>query len=188
MTSELQPSTHNSGAPPSGAPRISYFGLFTQILNIIGTLLILAMAVAVNVDVIGRDFFNHPIPGVLEFMGLSIVAIVFLQMAETLREDRHVSNDLIMRLVATKHPRTAATFYGLFHLIGAALMVLIVIYVWPLLMQNYRGGYYAGTAGVIEIPIWPFMATVVIGGCATAVQFLILAWGQFSRALASGTG
>lgn len=163
---------------------MSYFGLLTQVLNIAGTLLILAMAVAVNADVIGRDLFNHPIPGVLEFMGLSIVAIVFLQMANTLREDRHVSNDLLMRLVARRRPRLAAIFYGLFNLIGAALMVLIVIYVWPLLMMNYHGGYYAGTASVIEIPIWPFMATVVIGGCATAVQFVILAWGQFSRAVA----
>ena len=38
----------------------------------------------------------------------------------------------------------------------------------------YQAGYYAGTAGVIEIPIWPFMAAVVIGGgTATAVQFLL---------------
>lgn len=182
----LPPQTEHREAPPSGASPISYFGQLTQALNIAGTLLILAMAVAVNIDVLGRDLFNHPIPGVLEFMGQSIVAIVFLQMANTLREDRHVSNDLLMRLVAYKHPRLAACFYGLFNLIGAVLMILIVIYVWPLLMRNYYGGYYAGTAGVIEIPIWPFMSTVVIGGCATAVQFLILAWDQFSRA-ASGT-
>jgi TRAP-type mannitol/chloroaromatic compound transport system permease small subunit len=187
VTSEPRPSPpqEQREAPQGGASRISVFGQLTQVLNIAGTVLILAMAIAVNADVIGRDLFNHPIPGVLEFMGLSIVAIVFLQMANTLREDRHVSNDLVMRLVAHKHPRTAATFYGLFNLIGAVLMVLIVIYVWPLLMLNYRGGYYAGTAGVVEIPIWPFMSTVVIGSCATAVQFLILAWDQFSRAYAS---
>ena len=58
------------------------------------------MAVAVNADVIGRNVFNHPIPGVVEFLGLSIVAIVFLQMANTLREGRHVSNDLLTQLMS----------------------------------------------------------------------------------------
>jgi TRAP-type mannitol/chloroaromatic compound transport system permease small subunit len=66
-------------------------------------------------------------------------------------------------------------------LIGAALMALIVFYMWPLLKRNYLGGFYAGTAGVIEIPIWPFMATVVIGAAVTCVQFLVLAWRDVQR-------
>lgn len=141
------------------------------------------MVVAVNADVAGRNLFNHPLPGVLEFVGLSIVAIVFLQMANTLREDRHVSNDILMRLVAGVWPRIAAAVYSLFFLIGAALMVLIVWFVWPIVVQNYVGGYYKGTAGVIQIPTWPFLAAVVIGAAATAVQFLLLAWGALARAI-----
>jgi TRAP-type mannitol/chloroaromatic compound transport system permease small subunit len=166
------PQHNEHGAPPAGAPGISYyFGAATRGLNVVGTILILVMAVAVNADVIGRDFFNHPIPGVLEFLGLSIVAVVFLQMANTLREDRHVSNDLLMRLVAGSYPRFAAVVYLIFDLIGAALMMIIIVYVWPLLMLDYRGGYYSGTAGVIEIPIWPFKAVIIVGAAATAIQF-----------------
>jgi TRAP-type C4-dicarboxylate transport system permease small subunit len=161
------------GAPRTGAPRSSYFGLLTQALNLVGTVLILAMAVAVNLDVGGRNLFNHPIPGVLEFLGLSIVAIVFLQMANTLREDRHVSNDIIMRAVAQSYPRAATLAYGLFNLIGAALMTLIVIYVWPILSDAYNNGYFRGAAGVVEVPIWPFYTAIVIGAAVTAVQFLL---------------
>ena len=98
-----------------------------------------------------------------EFIGLSIVAVVFLQMANTLQEDRHVSNDIIIRLIADTHPRLSAALYSSFHLIGALLMAIIVIYVWPILVENYQGGYYNGTAGFVEIKIWPFMAVVVIG-------------------------
>jgi len=175
------PQQHELGAPPGGAPRSSYFGSFTRGLNLIGTVLILIMAVAVNADVIGRDFFNHPIPGVLEFIGLSIVAVVFLQMANTLREDRHVSNDMLMLLISRSRPRLAAAIYVLFDLIGAALMIFIVIYVWPLLLQDYRGGYYAGTAGVVEIPLWPFKATIIVGAAVTALQFLALAQRHFMQ-------
>jgi TRAP-type C4-dicarboxylate transport system permease small subunit len=170
--------------PADGSPRSSYFDALTRVLNVIGTVLILVMAVAVNADVIGRDFFNHPIPGVLEFIGLSIVAIVFLQLANTLREARHVSNDLLTQLIVRSHPRLVFALYGSFNLIGAVLMALIVFYIWPLLVQNYVGGYYSGTAGVIEIPIWPFMATVVVGAAVTCVQFLLFAWRDVERARA----
>lgn len=173
--------TNEPEAPPGGASATSWFGAITQALNVAGTVLILVMVVAVNADVIGRDFFNHPIPGVLEFIGLSIVTIVFLQMANTLREGRHVSNDLLTQLIAHWRPRIAAGIYAIFNLIGAGLMALIVFYMWPLLKRNYLGGFYAGTAGVIEIPIWPFMVAVVIGAVATFFQFLVFAWRDVQR-------
>ncbi len=174
------------GAPHSGAPRSSWFGLLTSVLNVVGTVLILAMAVAVNADVGGRNLFNKPLPGVLEFVGLAIVAIVFLQMANTLREDRHVSNDILMSLVATSRPRLSAAYYAASHLIGACLMALIVWFVWPIVVQNYTGGYFKGTTGVIEIPTWPFLVAVVIGAAATSVQFLLLSWKSLMQAV-SGT-
>jgi TRAP-type C4-dicarboxylate transport system permease small subunit len=169
------------GAPNNGAPRSSWFGLLTSVLNVVGTILILAMAVAVNADVTGRNLFNRPLPGVLEFVGLAIVAIVFLQMANTLREDRHVSNDILMKVVAQSWPRAAGLFYSFSFLIGATLMALIVWFVWPITIEAYDRGYYKGTTGVIEIPTWPFLAAVIIGSAATAVQFLIFAWNTLVR-------
>lgn len=185
MTSDLQQaSSQEDGgeALRSGATPTSYFGAVTQALNVAGTVLILVMVVAVNADVIGRDFFNHPIPGVIEFTGLSIVTVVFFQMANTLREGRHVSNDLLTQVIMRSHPRLAAALYALFNLIGAMLMALIVIFIWPLLERNYLGGFYAGTAGVVEIPIWPFMMTVLIGSAVTCVQFILFAWRDIQRA------
>ena len=159
----------------------SWFGAFTTALNVAGTVLIIAMAVAVNADVIGRDLFNHPVAGVTEFVGLSIVAVVFLQMANTLRENRHVSNDLIMAWIGRSLPRVAQFFYGMFHLVGALLMSMIVWYVVPIFLENYSGNYYKGTAGVAEIPVWPFMLTVVVGAAVAAVQYLLLAYGEIRR-------
>lgn len=185
MSSIDQPVPQSAGteAPQPGASGLGYFRLFTQALNIAGTILILLMALAVNLDVFGRNAFNQPIPGVNEFIGLSIVAVVFLQMANTLQEDRHVSNDIFIRLIATTHPRLSAALYSSFHVIGAMLMGIIVVWVWPLLVENYTGGYYSGTAGIVEIKVWPFMAVVVIGSATTAVQFLVDAWRLGRRAM-----
>ena len=171
------------GAPDTGAPRDSLFGRTTQALNVIGTVLILLMVVAVNADVIGRNVFNRPVPGVLEFLGLAIVAIVFLQMANTLREGRHVSNDLLLQLISRRRPRVEAAFYALFNLLGAILFGLIVVYVWPYFMQNWTNGYFRGTTGIVQIPIWPFQAALVVGSVAATIQFLELAWRNLRRTL-----
>ena len=173
-------------APKAGALLLSWFGALTALLNIAGTILIIAMAVAVNADVLSRDLFNKPIAGVNEFIGLSIVAVVFLQIANTLREGRHVSNDIIMQAVGVPHPRVAHAFYGLFHLIGAGLMAFIVWFVSPMFMEMYRGGYYQGTLGVVEIPIWPFVLPVIIGGIASAVQYVLFASDEFTLAFGQG--
>jgi TRAP-type C4-dicarboxylate transport system permease small subunit len=175
------------GSPKTGVPSQSWFGTFTALLNIAGTILIIAMAIAVNLDVLGRDLFNHPIAGVNEFIGLSIVAVVFLQMANTLREGRHVSNDIIVLIIGASYPRVARAFYGLFHLIGAGLMALIVWFVSPMFMEMYQAGYYQGTAGVIEIPIWPFVLPVIVGGTASAIQYILFAGQEFAQAFGRGS-
>ena len=173
--------------PPGGGPLArgahprSPFGVLTLALNVIGTVLIIIIAVAVNSDIIGRNLFNQPIAGVTEFVGLSIVAVVFLQMANTLREGRHISNDLIMAWVGGSHPRVALFFYGVFHLIWVFLMCFIVWYVVPIFRENYAGNFYKGTQGVVEIPVWPFMLVVLVGGAAVAIQYLLLAQGEFRQ-------
>ncbi|HEY7607741.1 MAG TPA: TRAP transporter small permease [Alphaproteobacteria bacterium] len=177
--------THDgSGAPETGAPRRAWFGGLTMALNVVGTILILVMAVAVNADIFGRELFKRPIAGVNEFIGLAIVAVVFLQMANTLRENRHVSNDLILAWIGRTRPRVAYFFYGLFNLVGAALMGLIAWYVVPIFVENYAGDYYKGTAGIVEIPVWPFMAVVIVGAAVTVVQYLLFAARDFARAFA----
>ena len=152
-------------------------------MNAIGTLLILVVAVAVNLDIIGRDFFNAPIPGVTEFVGLSIVAIVFLQMANTLREDRHVANDLLIGWIAPRRPRFARLLQALYAAVGAVLMGFITWYVWPIVRDDYEGGFYRGTASIAEIPSWPFMAVVLVGAAVTGVQYAIIAWRELQRSV-----
>jgi len=180
---EPQPQYDELGSPWTGGPARSWFGAITAILNIAGTVLIIAMAIAVNADVLGRNLFNQPITGVNEFLGLSIVAVVFLQMANTLREGRHVSNDIIMSAIGVHRPRVAGIFYGLFNLIGAGLMGFIVWFVTPIFLEMYREGYYLGTANVREIPVWPFVLPVIVGGICSAIQYLIFADRELARAL-----
>ena len=189
MTPEAQeprPQFDELGSLRRSGSSSSWFGSLTALLNVVGTVLIIAMAIAVNADVIGRNVANQPIAGVNEFIGLSIVAVVFLQMANTLREGRHVSNDIITMAVGRSYPRIARMFYGVSHLIGASMMALVVWFVFPMFLEMYRGGYYQGTAGVIEIPVWPFVLPVIIGGTASAIQYVLFAAQEFALAFDPG--
>jgi hypothetical protein len=53
-------------------------------------------------------------------------------------------------------------------------------------LDMYNGGYYQGTQGVIEIPVWPFVLPVIIGGTVTAIQHLLFAGREFALAFGHG--
>lgn len=141
------------------------------VLNLVGTLMIVLMAVLVNADILSRNLFSRPIAGVVEFISLSIVSIVFLQIPNTIMERRHISNDILINLIESRGLRKYLSLF--YSLLGVALMTLILIHVWPNFLEQYRGNFYRGTAGYIEIPIWPFMLLVVIGAFFSILQYVI---------------
>ena len=69
------------------------FSKFVAGLNSAGSVLILAIVVLINLDVFSRFLFNNPIDGVTELVELSIVAIVFLQLADAVRNGRLTRSD-----------------------------------------------------------------------------------------------
>ena len=71
----------------------------TNFLNVIGTLLIVALMILVNADVIGRVFFSAPVSGVPELVSMSIVAIVFLQVAQAFRMKRLTRTEVVIDFI-----------------------------------------------------------------------------------------
>ena len=78
-----------------------------QAMNALGTLWILALMVLINSDVIGRNLFNAPILGVPEMTSLSIVGIVFLQLADTLRCGRFTRAEILLDSLKRRRPAAA---------------------------------------------------------------------------------
>ena len=149
-------------------------------LNLLGTAMIVLMAVLVNADILSRNFLNAPIGGVIEFISLSIVSIVFLQIPNTIMERRHISNDILINLLKNSIVRNYLSL--LYSLLGVILMILIFINVLPNFVQEYRGNFFRGTAGFIEIPTWPFMLLVLVGSFFAILQYLVEALQAFKSA------
>ena len=148
-------------------------GRATAALNILGTLLILAVAVLVNADVIGRAFFGAPVSGVPEMVSMSIVAIVFLQAAQAARAGRFVRSDSLLRALARRAPRAAAALDALWHAAALALIWIIAQASWPIFARAWERNTFVGAIGDFTAPDWPVKLILLIGCGALMAQFAL---------------
>ncbi len=163
------------------------FAAALSLMNGLGTVAILGLMLLINADIIGRAFFGAPISGVPEMVALSIVGIVFLQLAHTLQAGRLTRSDALLRYLKTHAPRALAALETLFNLAGAALMGALLWSSAPLLAKAWRQDDFVGSIGDFTAPVWPVKLIIVIGVTATGIQFLLNAWDHGRRAL-TGAG
>ena len=164
-------------APPPAVPA-GPFARVIGIMNAAGTLWIIGLMVLINADIIGRGAFNSPIAGTPELVAFSIVGIVFLQLAHTLRSGSMTRSDVLLNVLERRAPRMRLAFLSLFHLVGGLLLVMIAWKYWPSVAEAWQQPErnFMGNPGFFTIPQWPLFGMVFLGIVATAIQFLLLAW------------
>ena len=147
----------------------------TLALNVIGTVLVFLLVILINADVIGRTVFLTPISGVPEIVSMSIVAIVFLQIAQTVRMGRLTRTEALLNGLARYAPRLRAAFEFVFAAI--ALFVIWALYTasFGLFVKSWDRQTFVGTVGDFIAPIWPVKLVILIGCIALSVQFLLVA-------------
>ena len=159
------------------------FGLhhLNRAMNALGTLWILGLMVLINLDVFGRNLLNHPVRGVTEMVSISIVGIVFLQLADTLHAGRFTRADILLDRLKKNSPALADAVQAGFHLVGLALMVVILLASWAPLVESVRIQEYVGAVGDFQLSVWPIRLITLIGLSTTALCFLLLAWIDIGR-------
>lgn len=159
------------------------FGLhrLNRAMNALGTLWILGLMVLINLDVFGRNLFSHPVRGVTEMVSLSIVGIVFLQLADTLHAGRFTRADILLDRIKKSSPKAADALHAAFHLVGLGLMLVILLASWEPLVDAVRIQEYVGAVGDFQLSVWPIRLITLIGLVTTALSFLLLAWLDIRR-------
>ena len=152
------------------------FSAFVAGLNSVGTFLIFALVIMINLDVFSRFLFNKPIDGVTELVELSIVAIVFLQLADAVRNGRLIRSEGLYSRLQRKHPRFAHWLGAIFDLSGAIFFVTIIMGGIPRFIDAWQRDYFAGNRGIFVVPVWPVRLVLVIGALTVVLVFLGLAW------------
>lgn len=177
-----------SAAPHAGPPGDAYnqplpLGLhhLTSVMNALGTLWILALMVLINADVFGRNLLAAPVRGTTELVSLSIVGIVFLQLADTLRTGRFTRADVLLDRLKHTRPALTDALHALFHLVGMALMLVILAASWTPLVESIEIREYVGAVGDFQAPVWPVRLITLVGLAVTALCFAMLAWLDLQR-------
>ena len=86
-------------------------------LNGIGSVWIFVLMLVINTDAFSRTLFTAPIYGVNEIIELSIVAIVFLQLGDALRNRRLTRSDGFFNLALERVPALGRAMGALFDLL-----------------------------------------------------------------------
>ncbi|MGE0349131.1 TRAP transporter small permease subunit [Hydrogenophaga sp.] len=159
------------------------FGLHRLVsgMNALGTVWILALMVLINLDVFGRNLLGVPVRGVTELVSLSIVGIVFLQLGDTLRTGRFTRADILLDRLKHTRPMLTDALHALYHTIGLALMVVILLASWAPLVESVRIREYVGAIGDFQAPVWPVRLITLVGLSVTALCFGLLAWMDLRR-------
>lgn len=144
----------------------------TALLSALGTVLILGIMGLISVDVIGRFFFGAPIAGVPEIVSMSILAIVFLQIANTTAEGKLTRSDALLGALYRRWPRLAEGFDALLHAAGAGLLAILISAFYPQFLRSFGRNEMIGTVGQFLAPIWPVHGIVLLGA---GLMFLVFA-------------
>jgi TRAP-type C4-dicarboxylate transport system permease small subunit len=107
-----------------------------------------------------------------EIVRFSIVGMVWLQMAYTLRSGNHLRTALALG----RMPRLAQRAVLIANsLVGIGLFVMIAWLGWIETAKSFEIGAFEGEHPV-RIPVWPIWAILVGGAVLTALQFALDAW------------
>lgn len=157
----------------------------TQGANVFGTVLIVGLVVIICVDVLGREAFGTPLPGVPEMVSLSIVAIVFVQLPQAFKAGRLTRSDGLITVLHRRFPRMAATMETMFDLTGALVLGTLIYAHWPMLLRAIERGEFVGSVGNVTFPTWPVKLMILVGAVLLLLQFLARIARRMAR-IASG--
>lgn len=141
--------------------------------NAAGTLMVLALVLVVNYDVIGRGAFNAPFRGAVEVVQFSMVLIVFLQLPDVIRVNRLTRSDGFLVVIGQRFPRLTAALRHAIDGVSCIFMTLIAIAIWPQFTEMWETQDYFGIPGVFTAPWWPIKLVVFLSASLCALIFLL---------------
>lgn len=141
--------------------RYRIIGILTTISGVVSGVSIVFLMLHVVLNVVGRHFFETPIPGTLEFSQYwYIAAIVFFGLAIAQRRDEHISAPILF-------DRLSPGLKTEFTIVGGGLTVLLLFAIAWWGWQEAAAQMALGATGTVSnIAIWPPRFFVTIG-CVT---------------------
>jgi TRAP-type C4-dicarboxylate transport system permease small subunit len=157
------------------------WGYLVDGLAALGTVMIGALMVIICADIVARNALGQSLPLISELSALTLVMIVYLQLATTIRHDRLVRADILIGAIGIRFPRLRVLLETVFDILGAVVIAIIAWSTVGILERDLRATEFIGVTGVLTIPTWPFRVLILVGVTIAAVQFVIQALERLAR-------
>ncbi len=153
-----------------GSVALRAYHRLMAVLNAIGTAWVAGITVLISCDILGRVLFNSPIVGVPEVVKVSVVGIVWLQMAHTLKIGGHLRSDVILGRLT---PKNQSIVNIIAYSLGALIFGLVVYSGWNTMIMAWELGEFEGEEPA-RIPTYPLRTIVLLGAALTSLQFSLM--------------
>jgi len=155
-------------------------------LALLGGLAVFSLMLLAVTSVGGRNFFNHPIPGYVDWIEQAMPLIAFIGISYCQRLGGHIRMDILISLLKGR-PLWIAEFIGT--LLIMVLMLLLVWGSWSHFERSFdwSAPYWSRDSSLdIRLPLWPAKLLVPMAFSVLFLRLALQVWG-YARAIVSGT-
>ena len=154
-------------------------------LALVSGLAVFSLMLLAVVSVGGRNFFNHPLPGYVDWIEQAMPLIAFMGVAYTQRNGGHIRMDLLVGMLRGRALWAAEL------ITTVAVLILMLLLVWGSWAHFERSFDFASplwsrdSSMDIGLPLWPAKLLAPVAFGVLCLRLMLQVWG-YGRALASG--
>ena len=130
----------------------------------VGACFLIPLMLITAADVVGRDVFNHPIPGVIELSQYLLAVSILLGLAYTQQIKGHVGVSMLISRLSARAQLMMSLFGTL---VGLFLFVLLA---WQGLVVGLEE---KTVSDMLRVPQYPFRLLVAVAAFLTFLELLI---------------
>lgn len=161
----------DDGPQGGDAPALSsahrWVGVIEDWFTLIAAICIFGLMFLGIVQVLGRQLFDRPLVGYIDFVELSIATFAFLGIAYCQREGGHVRMDLFVKM-APGRLHWLMELGGVLFALG--LVGVLAWYSWDHFLRAYESG---DSTIDLELPVWPSKLLVPVSFGLLFLRLLI---------------
>jgi TRAP-type C4-dicarboxylate transport system permease small subunit len=149
--------------------------LLCSVFNLFASVSLVAMMLLTCIDVSMRYFFNRPLPGTYDLVGLMGAIIAAFAMPYTLLKGSHVAVDLLVRLLSAKKRLFIETIT---HIIG---MLLFMTMVWQCMVLASDMKAAGEVTPTLLLPFYPIVYCMAVCFFVLCLAILVDLFGIWSK-------
>ncbi|GGO62381.1 TRAP-type C4-dicarboxylate transport system, small permease component [Roseovarius pacificus] len=152
-----------------------------RLLALLSGLAVFALMILAVISVAGRNFFNQPLPGYVDWIEQAMPLIAFMGVAYTQRDGGHIRMDIVVGALRGRWLYLAEIVTTL------AILILVVLLVWGSWAHfersfDWNSPLWSRDSSMdIALPLWPAKLLAPVAFSVLCLRLILQLWG-FGRA------